>query len=296
MFRRASLGFLGVSAVSAGYTQRAECARRKSRYTSMDGSTVLITGASAGIGESCAWKFAELNSKLVLVGRRKHRLEELKGQILAEYPQARIHLESMDVQDTEACMALPTKLPKEYQNVDVLVNNAGLALGVATVANNDIKQGKQMLDTNAMGVIAMTRAFLPGMIKRNRGHVINMGSIAGSMFYGTGSMYCASKAAVQAFTTAGQHDLKDTPVRMTLLSPGLIGDTEFSVVRFSGDSGKASNVYADIVALHPDDVADDVVYACTRPAHVQIADIKVFATNQSGPKDVARVGPNLGAK
>jgi NADP-dependent 3-hydroxy acid dehydrogenase YdfG len=208
----------------------------------------------------------------------------------------------------------------------VLVNNAGLALGVESAQTNVISQGQQMLDTNTMGVIAMTRAFLPGMIQRNCGHVINMGSIAGSMFYGAGSMYCASKAAVQAFTFAAQHDLKDTPVRMTLLSPGLIGDTEFSLVRFSGDSSKQKSVYVsslslslslslshslphtltpsspstrsydNIKALHPDDVADDVVYAATRPAHVQIADIKVFATNQSGPKDVARVGDSLGAK
>eukprot|EP00605_Chrysophyceae_sp_TOSAG23-4_P002163 GSChrysophyteH1.ASY1.ANO1.2391.1 assembled CDS len=262
----------------------------------MDGATVLITGASAGIGESCAWKFAALNSKLILVGRRRNALENVRNEIMKEYPNTRIHCHTLDVQDTAACMALPDQLPKGFNEVDVLVNNAGLALGVATAIDNDIAQGQQMLQTNSMGVIAMTRAFLPGMIARNRGHVINMGSIAGSMYYGTGSMYCASKAAVQAFTWAAQHDLRDSPVRMTLLSPGLIGNTEFSLVRYGGDSSKAANVYDNIVPLHPDDVADDVIYAVTRPAHVQIADIKVFATNQSGPKDVSRVGANLGAK
>ena len=244
-----AVGLLGAYALASAYSMQrsknnfTECARGTSKKTDLKGKTVLITGASAGIGESCAWKFAELEAKLVLVGRRQHLLEDLKTQILAEFPRTEIHTESMDVRNTDACMALPEKLPAGFRDVAVLVNNAGLALGVETAQTNVIAQGQQMLDTNTMGVIAMTRAFLPGMIERNCGHVINMGSIAGSMFYGAGSMYCASKAAVQAFTWAAQHDLKDTPVRMTLLSPGLIGDTEFSLVRFSGDSSKQKSVY-----------------------------------------------------
>jgi NADP-dependent 3-hydroxy acid dehydrogenase YdfG len=290
-------GFVSFTNASQQPQQHAAC-RPPYQLMSMKDKVVLITGATAGIGESTAWAFAALNSKLILVGRRETRLVELKKEIQAEYPGCKIHLAVMDVGDTAACMALPSKLPAEFREVDVLVNNAGLALGVETAITNDLAQGEQMMQTNVMGVIAMCRAFLPGMKERKRGHIINMGSIASSMPYSQGSMYCASKFAVEGFTRCAQHDLKDLPIRMTLLSPGLVGNTEFSHVRFAGQEGaasKAAGVYDGIVALHPDDVADNVVYAATRPAHVQVADLKVFCTNQSGPKDVARVGPSLGA-
>jgi 3-hydroxy acid dehydrogenase / malonic semialdehyde reductase len=286
---------LGTAAGLSRFASNADCARPKSNYTKLEGKIVLVTGASAGIGESCAWKFAEHNSKIILVGRRLHKLEQIRNEIKSEYPKIRIHLEAMDVQNTDACMALPQKLPKEWKNVDILVNNAGLALGAEGADTNVISQGQQMMDTNVMGVIAMTRAFLPGMLERNSGHVINMSSIAASMAYVQGSMYCASKAAVERFTQCAMHDLKGTPIRMTGLSPGLVGNTEFSNVRF-GDDKKAESVYKDIVALHPDDIADDVIYVATRPAHVNVADLKVFCTNQSGPKDAVKAGPNLGAK
>jgi len=269
---------------------------RGSQLTSMDGRVVLITGATAGIGESCAWAFAALNAKLILAGRRGEVLNKLQKEIQEDYPSVKVHCVVLDVGKTADVAALPEQLPEEFHDVAVLVNNAGCALGLSTAATNDTAFGAEMMNTNVMGVIAMTRAFLPGMLERNFGHVINMGSIAGSQPYGQGSMYCASKFAVSGFTQCAQHDLKDTPIRITSISPGLVGNTEFSVVRFSGDKSAASAVYDNIVALHPDDVADNVVYAATRPQHVQIADIKMYCTNQSGPKDVARVGPNLGAK
>jgi 3-hydroxy acid dehydrogenase/malonic semialdehyde reductase len=271
--------------------------RRKARkLISMNDKVVLITGASAGIGESCAWAFAALNSKLIILGRRSDRLDALKTEIQVEYPAVKVHCVVLDVSDTDACMALPDQLPEDFKDVAVVVNNAGLALGVAKADTNDLAQGWQMMETNVMGVIAMTRAFLPGMKARNAGHIINIGSIAGSMPYTQGSMYCASKHAIAGFTACCQHDLADSPVRMSLISPGLVGNTEFSTVRFSGNKDAAAAVYKDIVALHPDDVADNVVYAATRPAHVTIADMKIFCTNQSGPRDVARVGESLGAK
>jgi len=270
--------------------------RRVSQLTSMDGKVVLITGATAGIGESCAWAFAAHNSKLIIAGRRGEVLAKLQKEIQEEYPAVKVHCCVLDVSNTDAVAALPEQLPEEFRDVDVLVNNAGCALGLSTVATNDIAFGAEMMNTNVMGVIAMTRAFLPGMMERSRGHVINMGSIASSQAYGMGSMYCGSKFAVSGFTQCAQHDLTASPVRMTLISPGLVGNTEFSNVRFSGDKAKADAVYDNIVALHPDDVADNVVYAATRPAHVQIADIKMYCTNQSGPRDLSRVGPSLGAK
>jgi len=269
---------------------------RGSPLTSMDGKVVLITGATAGIGESCAWAFAALNSKLILAGRRGEVLNKLAKDIQEDYPTVKVHCVALDVSNMEAVAALPDQLPEEFHDVDVLVNNAGCALGLSTAVTNDMAFGAEMMNTNVMGVIGMSRAFLPGMVSRNRGHVINMGSTAGSMPYGMGSMYCASKFAVSGFTQCAQADLRDTPIRITHISPGMVGDTEFSVVRFNGDKAAASAVYQDIVALHPDDVADNVVYAATRPAHVQIAELKMFCTNQSGPRDLSRVGPGLGAK
>jgi len=269
---------------------------QESRATNLEGKVILITGATAGIGESCAYKFAELNSKLVLVGRRADRLQTVKDGILKKHPGLKIHCHPLDVSDIAKVMALPSELPSEFSAVSVLVNNAGLALGVASADTNSISDMETVMNTNVNGLIAMCRAFLPGMKERGEGHLINMGSIAGHLTYATGSLYCASKYAVKGFTDAARHDLVGTPIRVTHISPGLVGDTEFSVVRMGGDSTKAKAVYADIAALRPEDVADNVVYAATRPRHVQIADIVMFATNQSGPRDLARVGLSLGSK
>jgi 3-hydroxy acid dehydrogenase/malonic semialdehyde reductase len=176
--------------------------------------------------------------------------------------------------------------------VDILVNNAGLALGVSGVAENDMEHVRQMMDTNVMAVIAFSRAFIPGMRSRGRGHLINIGSIAGHEVYSGGSVYCATKHAVDAFTTAARHDLLGTPIRVTAISPGLV-NTEFSTIRF-GDKSAADKLYTDIVPLVASDIADNVIYAATRPRHVQVADMVVLATNQSAAKSVARVGPSLG--
>ena len=261
----------------------------------MKGKTVLITGATAGIGKATAFRFAELESNLILVGRRTEKLQEVKDEIKNHHPSVKVHVHTLDVSDVERVAALPSALPAEFQDVAVLVNNAGLALGVAAADANSMEDMDQVMRTNVHGLIAMCRAFLPGMKARNEGHIINVGSIAGLVSYATGSLYCASKYAVKGFTDSARHDLAGTPIRVTHIAPGLVGETEFSVVRMAGDVGKAKAVSADIAALQPNDVADNIVYAATRPKHVQIAEITMFATNQSGPRDLARVGPLLGA-
>lgn len=267
---------------------------KRSPLTTMKDKVVLITGASAGIGAACAMRFAENGAKLVLVGRRGDRLEELKKEINHVYPQVRILTVPLSVTDYDAVAALPKQLPMEFAEVDILVNNAGLALGVTSVESNDINDAKQVMDTNVLGTIAMCSAFLPGMKARGRGHLINMGSCAGHFSYATGSVYCASKFALQAFTSSARHDLAGTPIRVTHIAPGMVGNTEFSNVRLKDDN-KAALVYQNMAVMDPDDIADNVLYAVTRPAHVQIADILVYCTNQSGPRDIVRAGPNMGA-
>lgn len=262
--------------------------------TSIQDKVVLITGATSGIGAACAMRFAENGAKLILVGRRADRLQAIRGEILSLYPRTCIHIVPLSVTDYDAVQALPSQLPKEFQEVDILVNNAGLALGVNSVETNAIADAQKVIETNVLGTIALSSAFLPGMKARGRGHLVNMGSVAGHYSYATGSVYCASKYAIHGFTLAARHDLIATPIRVTHISPGLVGNTEFSNVRL-GDDNKAAAVYDNIQHLDPDDVADNVIYAVTRPAHVQIADIIVYCTNQSGPRDLARVGPSLGA-
>lgn len=261
---------------------------------SLKDKVVLITGATAGIGESCAWRFAEEGSKLVLVGRREERLANLKKNIAVAYPAVDIHTVTMSVTDKEAVAALPKELPKKFQDVEVLVNNAGLALGVSPAYENSVTDAQTVMDTNVIGIVSFCKAFLPGMMERGCGHILNMGSIAGYYAYSNGSVYNASKYAVLGFTEAARHDVVGTPIRVTHISPGMVGSTEFSNVRLSDDE-KAAGVYKDILALHPDDVADNVFYAATRPRHVQIAEIMMYATNQSGPKDIVRAGPTMGA-
>ena len=168
---------------------------------------------------------------MIIAGRRRERLEELKAEILKDLPSSKIHVQILDVRDVEACMALPTQLPADFSDVAVLVNNAGLALGVSTVDTNDLGQAENMLATNVLGLMAMCRAFAPGMKQREEGHIINIGSIAGHFPYASGSAYNASKFAVTGFTAAARHDLLNSPVRVTHVSPGLVGNTEFSNVR-----------------------------------------------------------------
>lgn len=255
---------------------------------SIAGQVALITGASSGIGEACAWRFAEAGCKLVLIARRQERLAALQQAIGDHYPELAVHTVTMDVQDLEGIAALPAQLPREFQEVDILLPNAGLALGVAAVHELDMEDAKTMMTTNVLSVMAFVRAFSPGMVVRNRGHLLFMSSVAGHEAYGGGAGYCATKHALDAYCTAARHDLVGTNVRVTAISPGAV-KTEFSVVRFKGDEGKADAVYEGINPLLASDIADNVMYAATRPPHVQICEILVFATYQSSAKGIARV-------
>lgn len=261
------------------------------------GQRVLITGATAGIGSAIAWRFGELGCRLVLIGRRTERLEELKKAILAKFPNTPAPvLVTLDIQDVEKMKALPEQLMKEgIDGIDVLVNNAGLALGVAATDENKPEDIQTMYQTNCVAPTILVSLFAPGMKQRGSGHIVNISSVAGHESYQGGSVYCATKHAVNAFTIASRHDLAGTPVRVTAISPGMV-ETEFSVVRMGGDKAKADKVYADIVPLVAEDVADQVIYASTRPRHVQIADIISYPTNQGHAKYVVeRKGERLGA-
>lgn len=242
-FLRRNKAFTGLMAGGALLTKTALCATQqevpvpsyKKNPTELKNKVVLITGASAGIGKACAERFAEHGSKLVLVGRRKHVLEDLKAALVRAHPSLRVHVAALSVSDMKAVQNLPNALPTEFKDVSILVNNAGLALGVTSAESNSVADAEQVMMTNVMGVIAMCRAFLPGMVERGEGHLINMGSVAGHYAYTSGSVYCASKYAVRGFTEAARHDLAGTPIRVTHISPGLVGNTEFSNVRLKDD-------------------------------------------------------------
>ncbi|KAJ1446371.1 hypothetical protein M885DRAFT_546785 [Pelagophyceae sp. CCMP2097] len=271
-------------------------ARVSELYAPLDisGWTVLVTGASSGFGWATAWRFAELGCKLVLVARRAERLQELAAEICCKYAGARVHCAPLDMCDMTGLEALPASLPAEFADVDILVNNAGLALGKRSCDANVTADVLLMLQTNVSSLIVATALFSRGMVRRGRGHVINVGSIAGHEAYAGGSVYCATKHAVTAFTAASRHDLVGTPVRVTCISPGF-AQTEFALVRFGNDAAAAAATYADLVALSAHDIADQICYAATRPGHVQIADIICWPTNQAGPTNIARVGKSLGA-
>jgi len=255
---------------------------------------VLITGATSGIGEACAWQFAEKGARLIMVGRREERLVKLQSDICAEFGRDKkdIVFFAQDVSKIDELESFAKKLPFDC---DILVNNAGLALGTDPVDSISIDDVRKMIEVNVMSLIALTRIFTEGMKARGRGHVINISSVAGIQSYEGGCGYNASKFAVKGFTDSMRMDLAGTPIRVTTVSPGMV-NTEFSTVRFEGDKGKADTVYNNIVPLVAADVADNVVYAATRPAHVQVADVYVLATNQGDAKyTVKRVGENLGA-
>jgi 3-hydroxy acid dehydrogenase / malonic semialdehyde reductase len=249
-------------------------------------TTVLITGASSGIGAACATRFAKEGARLVLVARRKERLEELASKLKSEFA-ADVHIGILDVTDNRMIRDFIDGLPKEFQSIDVLVNNAGLALGMKSVQDVTADEIDAMVDTNVKGLLYMTRSALPGMIERGRGHVINIGSTAGHSVYPGGTIYCATKHAVRAITEGLKMDVHGTPVRVSSVDPGLV-ETEFSVVRFSGDRSRAASVYEGITPLTADDVADVVHFCATRPPHVNISDVVMMPVDQSSPTLVHR--------
>jgi NADP-dependent 3-hydroxy acid dehydrogenase YdfG len=241
--------------------------------------TILITGASSGIGEGCARKFASQGARIILNSRSKEKLESL-AQDLKEKYNADCYVMPFDVCDRDSAAAALKALPEEWQSIDVLINNAGLAIGVDKEHEGNPDEWDVMIDTNIKALLSMTRLVVPGMIERGRGHIINIGSIAGDAAYPGGSVYCATKAAVKALSDGLRIDLVDTPLRVTNIKPGLV-ETNFSVVRFRGDKEKADNVYRGIKPLNGDDIAEVVYFAASAPEHMQVAEILVMPTYQA---------------
>ena len=244
----------------------------------MKGKTIFITGATSGIGEGCARKFAAMGSNLILNGRNTEKLESLKKELTAQGVE--VLTLPFDVRARKAMQQAVDSLQDQWKHVDVLINNAGLVIGMDKEHEGSLDEWDIVIDTNIKALLAMTRLIVPGMVERGCGHVINIGSIAGDAAYAGGSVYCATKAAVKALSDGLRIDLVDTPVRVTNIKPGMV-ETNFSVIRFRGDQYKADAVYKGIRPLTGDDIADVVYYAASAPAHVQIAEVLVMPTYQA---------------
>ncbi len=247
--------------------------------------TVLITGATSGIGLGCARKFAENGDRLILTGRNAEKLEAIKREL--EEKGSQVLTLVFDVRDRAAATEAIESLPEQWRDIDVLVNNAGLALGLEPEYEGDYEDWETMIDTNIKGLLIMTRLVVPRMVARNSGHVINVGSVAGDAAYAGGNVYCATKSAVKALTDGLRIDVANTAVRVTNLKPGLV-ETNFSNIRFHGDHERADKVYQGIKPLTGDDIADVAVFAANAPEHVQVAEVLVLATHQASGSVIVR--------
>ncbi len=242
----------------------------------------MITGATSGIGEACARRFLQAGYRVIATGRNVAKLNALKDEFGADlYPLV------FDVRDRQVAETSVASLPAAWSEIDVLVNNAGLALGLDPEYQGDYSDWDTMIDTNIKGILTMIRTVVPGMVARNRGHVINIGSVAGDAAYANGNVYCATKAAVKSITDGLRIDVAHTELRVTLLKPGLV-ETNFSNVRFHGDDERANNVYKGITPLTGDDIADAAIYAAQAPKHVQIAEMLILATHQANGSTIVR--------
>ena len=249
---------------------------------SLKDKIVCITGASSGIGRACAEAFAAQGCRLILSARRYERLEELKEELDTES----IIIE-LDVRDQKKVEDTIRSLDDSWSDIDILINNAGLARGLSKMHEGLLSDWEEMIDTNVKGLLYVSREIIPGMVKRNRGHIVNLGSIAGHEVYPNGNVYCASKHAVDALTRGIRMDLVDTQIRVSTVDPGLV-ETEFSVVRFHGDGDRADQVYKGLDPLTGTDIADAVLYCASRPEHVQIAEMIIFPTAQKSSSVVSR--------
>lgn len=246
--------------------------------------TVLITGASSGIGESCAYAFAREGANLILVARRENRLNEVAQKCMEEYGVSVCTVE-LDVRDREKTRSALTDLPDGFNKIDVLVNNAGLSRGLEPLQRGNYVNWEEMIDTNIKGLLWVSEVILPGMIERGEGLVINIASVAGRQAYPNGNVYCATKAAVRMLSETLQFDVNGTGVRVTNIDPGLV-ETEFSLVRFRGDEERAATVYKGYQPLSGDDVAESVIFCATRPPHVSIHDMLIMPTAQASTQVV----------
>jgi hypothetical protein len=246
---------------------------------------VLVTGATSGIGEACARAFAELGCKLIITGRQVFRLQNLASDLMAYG--CSVYFYSLDVTQKSSVQEFINNLPEAWKNIDILINNAGLALGLEPLQEGNIEDWDTMIDTNVKGLLYVTRQIVPWMMERQKGHVINIGSLAGIAVYPNGTVYCASKAAVKTISDGLRMDLVHTPIRVTNIQPGLV-DTNFSITRFHGDRERAERVYKGLEPLNAEDIADIVVYVASAPKHVQIAEITVMPTQQASSMVIHR--------
>jgi hypothetical protein len=246
---------------------------------SLKDKIVLITGASSGIGRATAFAFAGAGARLLLCARRLQLLQELEAPLM-EAGAAAVKFFQLDVRERAAVDAAMASLPEEWKSIEVLVNNAGLSRGLTKLYEDDPENWEEMIDTNVKGLLYVTRAVVPGMVAQGAGHVINLGSVAGHMTYANGAVYCASKAAEKVISEGLKIDLMGTAVRVTSVDPGM-AETEFSRVRFRGDNERAAKVYEKIKPLTPEDIADAILWAATRPAHVNIHTIVMTTIDQA---------------
>ena len=251
----------------------------------LSNKTALITGATAGIGAETARQLASMGVHLILTGRRREKLELLKAELLRSHPDLRVMIHDFDITDESACKAFYDLYKNDIP--DILINNAGLASGADKVQDANMDDWELMINTNVKGLITMTRLFVNGMVLRNSGHIMNLSSVAGVESYPGGSVYCATKHAVHAFTKALKMDLGHTNIRVSMVSPGAV-ETEFSMVRFKGDLERAAKVYEGIDPLIAEDIAEIIVFVLNRPEHVNILDTLVFSVAQSSATQVYR--------
>ena len=251
----------------------------------MEKKIVMVTGATSGIGEASARKFASGGYNVIITGRRGEKLDALRREL--ESMGAEVLAMQFDVRERESARKAVDFLKGKWAKIDVLVNNAGLALGLDKEYEGDFNDWDTMIDTNIKGLLNMTRFVVPGMVERNEGHVINIGSVAGDAAYANGNVYCATKAAVKALSDGLRIDVAESDVRVTNLKPGLV-QTNFSNVRFHGDDARAESVYKGVKPLTGDDIADVAFYAASAPAHVQIAEVLILATHQANGSVIAR--------
>lgn len=245
----------------------------------LDGKIVFVTGASAGIGAATALAFAAEGARLLLAARRKEKLGEVAALALKRGAPA-VHTFQLDVRNRTAVQQSIEDLPKEWAQIDILINNAGLSRGLDKLYQGNIDDWEEMIDTNVKGLLYVTRAVVPGMVERGRGHIINLGSTAGEITYPNGAVYCGSKAAERSINDGLRQDVLGTPLRVTSVDPGMV-ETDFSLVRFHGDSQRAANVYKGVKPLTPEDVAEVIVWAASLPDHVNIARVSLTPVQQA---------------
>ncbi len=243
--------------------------------SSLKDKIVFITGASSGIGEACVKRFTSEGARVIMAARRIDRLRDLANSLDCD-----CHTIELDVQDKESVAKAISSLPRQWKEIDVLVNNAGLSRGLDKFHEARLDDWEEMINTNIKGLLYVSRAIIPSMVKQGRGQIINIGSTAGHEVYPRGNVYCATKHAVGALTKGMRLDLVDTPIRVSTVDPGLV-ETEFSTVRFRGDTGRAKTVYQGFQPLTGEDIADAVAWVASRPDHVQVAEVIIMSTAQA---------------